>query len=372
MSDHHVEMLRDMLPDLFDHQEVGQDWDDYVAVESSVLDDLDSDLESDSEAGLRSTLDDLANRLGGNHPGTVLKPPRPGRLLPPDCLAFYLPFHHYNRDWWGVYLLLDGVEYLARRLLFDDRRHGDGLLALSECRAASARFLLHHELFHHKVESFATRLEVAHDQALYRTCFRNLYRKTVGTTACIEESLANAAAYLASVRPRDLPDKGKRQALRWSLQRFIKACPPGYAEAITYINRNRFVEGRDEFAEKNFQNCFAKASTRRSRIWRAADFRFRGFNPTARGRVWYLVARSSPIAARIPLLPQLKPRDVRKKLLKLGCQKVREGANHEIWRGRTGQEIQIPRHPHGLAPGTLRNIIKEAGLNMGLKEFASL
>ena len=32
---------------------------------------------------------------------------------PPDALAFYLPFHYFHPVWWGVYLLLEGVERLA-------------------------------------------------------------------------------------------------------------------------------------------------------------------------------------------------------------------------------------------------------------------
>jgi predicted RNA binding protein YcfA (HicA-like mRNA interferase family) len=376
MADTDVEKLRDMLPELFQQHQVAPDWDDYVFDDASIVDEQLVEqlveLEVDPEESLRKSLDDLADRLGGDHPGNICKPPPRGTTLSPDCLAFYLPFHHYDDNWWGVYLILDGIAYLASWLLQDSRRRGDRSLTRADCWRASKRFLFYHNIFHHRVESFATRLEIAHGLHLYARCFRDLYTKNVGTASCIEESLANAHAYQQAIPPRVFSSPRKRKALANSFRAYISMSPPGYKEASNFLKQHQYRDALYDFAEANFEHCFKPTRKRPSQVWRTANFRFTGFNPKGAGRTWYVVSRSSPLAARIPLLPQLKPRDVRKKLRKLGCEKLPEGGKHEIWRGRTGEEIEIPRHPRGLAPGTLRSIIKEAGLEMGLKEFANL
>jgi hypothetical protein len=50
-----------------------------------------------------SILDALAGAAGAPIPNRDFNTP------PPDCLAFYLPFHYYHPIWWGVYLLFEGV-----------------------------------------------------------------------------------------------------------------------------------------------------------------------------------------------------------------------------------------------------------------------
>ena len=43
-------------------------------------------------------------------------------MPPPDCHAFYLPFHYFYPIWWGVYLLYEGVLWLAHEIV---RRSGN-------------------------------------------------------------------------------------------------------------------------------------------------------------------------------------------------------------------------------------------------------
>src|SRR5262249_49060311 len=84
---------------------------------------------------------------------------------PPDALAFYLPFHRFYPTWWGIYLLHEGVDALAR----DICRRADGTIQLAECSQVARIFLYGHEHFHHCVETLAMRLEVTHRKALYIT-----------------------------------------------------------------------------------------------------------------------------------------------------------------------------------------------------------
>jgi predicted RNA binding protein YcfA (HicA-like mRNA interferase family) len=75
----------------------------------------------------------------------------------------------------------------------------------------------------------------------------------------------------------------------------------------------------------------------------------------------------------MPKLPSLSVRIVIKKLKKVGFVFDRQAkGSHEIWYNpKTKRRVTIPNHPGtNLPKGTLKAIIKEAGLN--LKEFLEL
>lgn len=56
--------------------------------------------------------------------------------------------------------------------------------------------------------------------------------------------------------------------------------------------------------------------------------------------------------------------ELKYKLQKNGCYKIREGANHEIWISPiTGNKFPISRHDKQEVPsGTLKSILKSAGI----------
>ena len=60
---------------------------------------------------------------------------------------------------------------------------------------------------------------------------------------------------------------------------------------------------------------------------------------------------------------QLTPRDAINKIKKLkGLTLHRHGGNHDIWRTDDGRTVPFPRHARDLSTGTLRSILKEAGI----------
>ena len=62
-----------------------------------------------------------------------------------------------------------------------------------------------------------------------------------------------------------------------------------------------------------------------------------------------------------------------KKLRQLvGLELVREGGRHQVWRTSSGNIVEIPRHPRDLGRGLLRQILRQAGLDMGLEEFLTV
>jgi predicted RNA binding protein YcfA (HicA-like mRNA interferase family) len=59
-------------------------------------------------------------------------------------------------------------------------------------------------------------------------------------------------------------------------------------------------------------------------------------------------------------------RDVARKLTTFGWVFDRHGAgSHEIWRHpATGRRVTLPHHARGMAEGTLRAILREAGIDV--------
>jgi len=68
-------------------------------------------------------------------------------------------------------------------------------------------------------------------------------------------------------------------------------------------------------------------------------------------------------------IPQLKPREVEKVLIKLGFEFVRQKGSHKIYI-KESVGITVPRHNKNLKKGTLHQIIKASGVSA--TEFISL
>ncbi|MBZ5515844.1 MAG: type II toxin-antitoxin system HicA family toxin [Acidobacteriia bacterium] len=65
-------------------------------------------------------------------------------------------------------------------------------------------------------------------------------------------------------------------------------------------------------------------------------------------------------------LSGFKYRDVARRLRGFGFAFDRHGpGSHEVWRhARTGRKVTIPHHARDLAEGTLRAILREAGISV--------
>jgi len=209
MSIEHLDLLHAELPELFQDRELPRGWDepylilpfdpeerggDPLALPDEAADELACfpvDMPNNPVAlphpGMPSEIMDL---FGLGHPGSPMRVEDLREPLPPDCLAFYLPFHYYHPVWWGVYLWGPGVDYLAQQIQARAPQHIEDALAWQ----AAKFFLYHHEAFHHQAECFATRLELTHRRPFYKTGFERIYQRTLMTDDCLEEGLANARA----------------------------------------------------------------------------------------------------------------------------------------------------------------------------------
>ncbi|MDB4781141.1 hypothetical protein OAG37_01425 [Akkermansiaceae bacterium] len=129
----------------------------------------------------------------GGHPGGLQedsedRSPEGTSTTNIDVLAFYLPFHLF-RDWWGIYITPEGILRIRKEM--QPFFHQHNIHPIEQVKLAK-QLLYHHEYYHHAVESFATRLEAIQNYPCFLNGFIPQYRKTVGTSDCLEEICANS------------------------------------------------------------------------------------------------------------------------------------------------------------------------------------
>lgn len=380
-----LDILRQEVPELFKDQVLPSGWEDdwiFVPVEDVEGVEPQSELERDwptdansfegeptagLTAGITAPLPRFgeAEQFGGN---TVMR--GPAHLPPPpDALAFYLPFHYFHPNWWGVYLVREGVLELADWL----RRYSQEKLSPLEAELAARIFLYSHEAFHHAVEAFATRLEITHRTPVYRAGFEKLFRRVVGTDECVEEALACAFAYqkLDKKMFRKPNDPLKRAKLLQATEEYIGSLGPGYRRGVRFLKPAAFQRERSRFGEMNHSESFG-VPFRDGRLWNGFPHAFGGISRVT-SRVNYIVRRNSALARRLRLDSRfLRYRELRDRLERAKCRLVRQGrGSHEIWEAPNGARFPVPRHARDLDVGLLASIIKQAGLEMSVSEFMS-
>lgn len=68
----------------------------------------------------------------------------------------------------------------------------------------------------------------------------------------------------------------------------------------------------------------------------------------------------------------ISPREAIKRLQKLvGLTLHHHGGSHDKWKTADGRIVIFPRHSRDIPIGTLKNIIKQAGLDLSISEFVS-
>ena len=160
------------------------------------------------------------------------------RDLPPptdiDALAWYLPIHYYGPEW-GIYLREDAIEAFAGHIWDRLRQRTGSSRELRQVWQAAAFTLYLHEAFHHKMESFAIRLEMARLQRTYIPYFENVYRASRGTNHQLEEIIATYEMYRRlseTTYKNKLTGQVHRATLRF-LEQFIPTLPPSYRLGLT-------------------------------------------------------------------------------------------------------------------------------------------
>lgn len=230
-------------------------------------------------------------------PGAPIALKRGEYLPPPDALAFYLPFHSYYPNWWGIYLTFEGVMFLARHIREYNSQYRieerDSLLV-------SQVFLYCHEYFHHLVECFATRMEIFHRTPMYKKKFLEIYldflnnpEKCENKNVPSEEALANAYA-LVKIH-RIFNKNNNLKLIMEALADYISQCSPCYAQALHFFPEKTFKLGRCFFAEYHHSKIFS--SSKDPKIWLLFPHAFSGIARVSR-RVNYIININSPLSKR--------------------------------------------------------------------------
>ena len=373
----HIGELKDELPNLFKDQQLPNiDWDGHDIYDTdpdgTIFDDIDTGGIIDEYEEPIWPRDDINegtsipttnSRVGNNGPyGGSLQDydSNASAYPPPDCLAFYLPFHYYYHKWWGIYILYEGLEYLAS-LIYKWARPRP---RQDQAFKAAHIFLYYHEAFHHRTECLGTRFELINRKPHYIGGFQDLFNKTYGTDECLEEALANATAV------KEVSKKLKHSGINGALAKYIDRMPPGYRRGNEFIKKSDYDGGRNLLSELNRAECYGVKPKKSTEFWSAVGYHYNG-NTNINSRIHYLIPKASSINRRIKgIRPAISPRELEKKLKKLvGLKHHRSGSRHEIYISDNKKMVPIPRHNKDLKKGLIMGILKELGIRMNWEQF---
>ena len=85
-------------------------------------------------------------------------------VVPLDVLAYYRSGHYHEDMNGAIYIILDGLVYLAKKI--SALAHPDPVAAKTALTAARL-FLYRHEFFHHKMDMWTFRAEALHQNTLH-------------------------------------------------------------------------------------------------------------------------------------------------------------------------------------------------------------
>lgn len=301
-------------------------------------------------------------------PGMPLEPFARTAVPPTDAWAFYLPFHYFSRDVWGIYLFVDGINQLRSRIEHMSRRSVDFMLAARSAR----RFLYFHELFHHQVESAAFRLETDRRRPWYRTGFERLYRDRLAAGTATEESIANAYAIEHTVAraKKEGASIGTLAALRDAMLEITDGMPPSYRDASRFLGSRAFDAGCNELLEESRARCLHTASGNPD-VWNANPYLLRGM-ATIKSRVRWIARDGRFPGAGLTGLSRLVSRSKFERALNrhFGLEYVSNAGKHEKWAVQ-GIRVAVPRQKV-LNTHTAQGILKQLKLGIRLEELLAM
>ena len=305
--------------------------------------------------------------------GGTKSPPPPTSV---DALAWYAPIHRFGLSW-GIYIYEASVIDVAAQIgtyLMPGIINRPGITKQLVRMALSVLYL--HEAFHHKIESFATRLEVVKRQKVFFPYQQNVYRKLIGTDELIEEALACTEMYVR------LKERTYRQGISDSvyeattamLRDWIPSLPPGYRMAETVLNGNssfeeerngllcQVNEGAINFTQNHYEWDIATQMTRGLFSWREIAY--------------VLIPRGTksliPWFSRDITSLSISTRDLEKLIRRFGYSEIQGGkGSHRKFVHDTRPTIILPYARESLSLGVLRSVARSLGVG-SIRELGSL
>ena len=310
----------------------------------------------------------VANEINRIARGTETLPP-PGSV---DALAWYLPFHNFGFDW-GIYIreleIIRLAAFIAQRL--PSSFAVDGRNAQSLARMGMSILYLH-EAFHHKVESFATRLEMARLKPVYLPYSNGVYLPAMGTDDLLEEAVACAEMLTRLTEPTYKKGVSTmiRNATEVFLREWIPNLPPGYRRGLDAASQD------NPRAQTKLQSQIAEASARPAQNpsdWEIGSHMMRGLFDRRNVMHVLVPIGQNPIIPWFStgLAPSVSTMAVEKLVVRSGYAEVPGGkGSHRKFTAAQRPLIILPANRKSLSPGVLRNVASSLGFG-SIRELAA-
>jgi len=145
-----------------------------------------------------------------------------------EAIAWYQPHHFYSSNRWGIYFDAKKMDKLAFTLAHDLKRLNITRNIYSYASKLAMNLVYQHELFHAKVEAITTWIELLAQKAKYVKYSENVYQKSFGKDACIEEALANWNSWVFDIRSMGELNSSQFRGIKSIVEDYLDASPPGY------------------------------------------------------------------------------------------------------------------------------------------------
>jgi hypothetical protein len=164
-----------------------------------------------------------------------------------DTIACYKPFHFHNK--WGLYFFMDKIV----RLVAGKRAaimSSNSSINSQQVYDMLFRKTFFHEMYHHKIEMFATKMEFVLRTPVFSDKFYKFYCGTFGLDYCLEEAFANVYGTLKCAlwmkEHHGIPEKETIKLLR---EHVLYNAPKGYRVAYEILGNTK---PNIEIMERNF------------------------------------------------------------------------------------------------------------------------
>jgi len=362
------------LPSETEYPQGTDGWDGYAVPWTEVL--VNDRPPLDKQNSLNTSIEGPLGRW--SEPGEVIleNARRNVHVRPPDdvdALAWYLPFHYFGLDW-GIYVKEQSVLEIASYIYLEmGQPLRTAKLVEDLCRMALTVLYLH-EAFHHKVESFATRLEMSTLQPAYRSYRDKVVSAVRNTDLHLEEAIACAEMLLRldETTYKKGVEARTRRATKAFLVKWIPLLRPGYRLGLIHL---------DDESKWSLQSQVAEGTVSPKRSvtdWSLADNMLRGFYDKDAVAHVIVPMGSTPLIPWLntadPLVSVSTERLVRHLRREFGYVEIasRGKGGHRWFECPSGDKppFPLPANRESLSPVVLRTVASALGYR-SIRELAS-
>ncbi len=299
------EVTRPDFPDVpVPHGKISSN-EELLPLDDFTFEDILSNGSEDIPEGLLDIIEDIENRIGDLLERKPLDPYDPIREVRPirepgefESCAWYSPVHYFGANW-GIYIRENCIRHLIKDFLnysldWKTVTHLSNDEVVLQAKTACFLHVYFHEQFHHKIESLGFRALMLSEKDRYMRYKDQVYSRTFLTAECLEESLANADAYMRfqEQRIRKSLDPNIIDAIKLFSILQMSLSPPGYAEGKHYLTKGRFNSGLNQL-QSQFVEAKISPTKIKNDMWRLAPQLTRGMK-NIRAKIYTIVDRGSP------------------------------------------------------------------------------